>query len=1368
MAPADGDTVSANPVLTWGPVSGATKYHVQVATDAGFSSTVYDQRTVELLATPDRDLPAGTLYWRVSGSDSTNNDGPFSDTSSFTKDPGSPPSLISPADLATVHYPDNPAVFSWNPVPGAKSYTLEVDDADDFIGEKTYTTANTSYTLAEPQTVGQTFYWRVSATFTEGASSGPSETRSYTEAWASKPSLLAPANTVLTSVTDVMFRWEPVAGASGYQLQVSPNGDWANNVTIDTSLPNALRSTSYSPPTTLDNGSYFWRVRAIDAASTPNFGEWSDEWQFTRGWVAPDPSTSPDKVTLLAPQWDAADPNAIPHVPGSLGLSWSPIRHASHYEIEISTDINFSPLLPATEQCYTNHTTFSPYTRVTGTGEPGLCEIGGLSSGTVYYWHVRAIDAPKGVLGVWSNTGNSDTFRFIVDPTMPQPTGPANGLPTTTPNLEWQAVQGAEKYRVWVVKQNGDPVSGSPFTTYATSYTPKTLAAADGPFRWYVAAIDANGDISEVPAVPDQWTFSLSAPTTSSTLTLTTPADGASSIRMPAMTWSAVTGATDYVVHYGAHGSESLTPLGKDLSFTSFTYPDVTLVPDTYFWYVEAHTAQGSVYSAEGTFVISPLNVLGSADYLSPAKCVLPAGCTPVTDTPTLTWSAAPGAGLYEVTIANDANFTNVLRTYTTAYTSLTPRESLVDNQAGQAFYWFVRPCVDAGRTRCGPGAQDDTANNNASAFQKRSKAITLMSPADNTTQPNVITFRWTDFLDTNGGSAPIATQEAKQYEIQVSTVSDFATTLDTATVDQAWYTPYSKTYPEGPLYWRVQAIDGSGNHLTWSAVREVTKSSPATTLDTPSAGAKVGGAPALSWNGQDYAAKYAVEVYKNGDLTFAPVNKVAGASTTAAKFTAWAPTIGLASGSYAWRVRAIDGGGQPGQWSAGRLFTVQSAAPTLLTPSESSGSQESLLFSWSTPNDHRAVKYTWQLSSTSAFSSLTASKTTVMTAWAPTSAIQDGAYYWRVLVLDASGNVIATSAFRSLSLDAKAPTVTAKSPTSSASLTGAFQVTFSESVQHVSGSTFKVTVAGTSTNVPGTVTASPTTAKFTPSAPLVPGQQYTAKLSSGITDEAGNALSPYSWTVRTDTIVENTSVAMRETWDRDVSSHASNGAYDSSATAGSSARFTFTGTNVTLLGAQEPGGGYADVYLDGVKKRANLSFYSSTTRWQQSMWSASGLGNVKHTVQVRVLGTHSGSSTGSWVHVDAFKVGSTLYQESNSTVREAFRRVNTGSAGGGSYDTASHTTSGDTGGRPSYTATFAGTRVTLYALRSPSSGAAAVYIDGVRRSSVDLHSSTTMYKYPVYTSPTLSGGTHTIRVEVVGTKSGKNSTVAVDYFRVA
>src|SRR4029077_2590814 len=135
--------------------------------------------------------------------------------------------------------------------------------------------------------------------------------------------------------------WNPVVGAKTYELQVSPNGDWANNLALDVTV----ESTRYSPPTTLDTDQYFWRVRAMDAKSPANNGGWSLEWQFKRAWS--------DQPVLLQPAWNLGDPATTIDVPT---FSWTPVHHASYYELEFSEDINFSPGDPTTVSCFTNHT----------------------------------------------------------------------------------------------------------------------------------------------------------------------------------------------------------------------------------------------------------------------------------------------------------------------------------------------------------------------------------------------------------------------------------------------------------------------------------------------------------------------------------------------------------------------------------------------------------------------------------------------------------------------------------------------------------------------------------------------------------------------------------------------------------------------------------------------------------------------------------------------------------------------------------------------------------------------------------------------------------------------------------------------------
>ncbi len=203
------------------------------------------------------------------------------------------------------------------------------------------------------------------------ANTGAVTTTSVTE----RPTLATPAHGA--SVTDVVLRWLPVAGVSEYELQVSPNGDWANNL----SFAVTVRGVQYSPPVTLGNASYFWRVRG--SAGTVK-GPWSEERLFDRVWT-PVPE-------LVAP----ADGDVHVSTPT---FRWSPVSGASRYELQVGRDVNFSPGTYAV--CTTDHTTFTPYTYVLP--RTWDCTVDP-APGQTLYWRVRGMDDPGKVLGRWSAT----------------------------------------------------------------------------------------------------------------------------------------------------------------------------------------------------------------------------------------------------------------------------------------------------------------------------------------------------------------------------------------------------------------------------------------------------------------------------------------------------------------------------------------------------------------------------------------------------------------------------------------------------------------------------------------------------------------------------------------------------------------------------------------------------------------------------------------------------------------------------------------------------------------------------------------------------------------------------------------------------
>ena len=424
-----------------------------------------------------------------------------------------------------------------------------------------------------------------------------------------------------------------------------------------------------------------------------------------------------------------------------------------------------------------------------------------------------------------------------------------------------------------------------------------------------------------------------------------------------------------------------------------------------------------------GTFHIDPLPL---TSLTGPANCPL-GSCTDVEyDTPSLTWLPVHGAGYYMVYLATDPLFTNTTRTYATTFTSLTPSESLPDSQAGQATYWFVRPCYTAGS--CGPF--DATVFDQGWAFRKVSRPVagltaTLPSPAaPGAPVDDSVVFSWTDYLVTNTDptdGAPAVDQEATSYNLQVSTTSNFTNIVDNVTlIDQTTYVEDVKTYPEGPLYARVRAYDRSNNPLTYSDQIQFTKSTPSPMGLSPTSDAVVTGNPLLSWAAMASAQQYDVEVYKNPDAPLSPTNLVSSIRT---RLTTAVPTAALASGlTYGWRVRRVDNyQSLQGTWSDLATFSVGGPAPTLVGPDDNQViDSNSLLFSWSPVVG--ATRYRIDTSASESFQTVLQTALTDLTSWAPAEISPvwpNGTIFWRVSTLDATGAVIGTSLPRSIDREA-------------------------------------------------------------------------------------------------------------------------------------------------------------------------------------------------------------------------------------------------------------------------------------------------------------------------------------------------------------
>lgn len=83
-------------------------------------------------------------------------------------------------------------------------------------------------------------------------------------------------------------------------------------------------------------------------------------------------------------------------------FQWTPVQHATRYQLAVGTDPNFSP--DTFDTCETAGTTYAAGYRINPQDQ---CMP---SQGSVYYWKVRAIDDPSGAQGIYS-----EIHAFVYD-----------------------------------------------------------------------------------------------------------------------------------------------------------------------------------------------------------------------------------------------------------------------------------------------------------------------------------------------------------------------------------------------------------------------------------------------------------------------------------------------------------------------------------------------------------------------------------------------------------------------------------------------------------------------------------------------------------------------------------------------------------------------------------------------------------------------------------------------------------------------------------------------------------------------------------------------------------------------------------------
>lgn len=452
VSPVNNQTnVPVTPLLDWSDVASSTNYRIQVSAFSNFSLMWIDDSNVTV---SQLQVKSGVLaynsayYWRVKA----HNVSGWSDYQApfrfFT--------LVNPPPTAPVlNLPANGSagisltpLLDWNDVSGAVKYRIQVSGESSFntiISDDSSITESQYQVQAGMLSIGQTYYWRA-AVKNNITWSGFSESWNFrTINVPAGVVLISPANNSTEQPQNIIFTWmkatEPMAVKSGSEtnsdskLTLKQSSDnlsiinyWfeltTDTVTMANSVVDSLLTDSLKTVNGLNTAAaYYWRAKARNENGWGVFSAW---WKFTTVSGLP-----PSAPVLIYPANRASEITVTPL------FDWSDIPGVLKYHIQVSAFSNFSVLWINDSSQAVSQFQVSP---------------GILAYNSGYYWRVRA----RNSFG-WGSYSSANVFYTQVSkpPAVPVLQLPLNGAVgvTLTPQLDWNDVTGALKYRVRVSSQ---------------------------------------------------------------------------------------------------------------------------------------------------------------------------------------------------------------------------------------------------------------------------------------------------------------------------------------------------------------------------------------------------------------------------------------------------------------------------------------------------------------------------------------------------------------------------------------------------------------------------------------------------------------------------------------------------------------------------------------------------------------------------------------------------------------------------------------------------------------------------------------------------------------------------------------------------
>jgi hypothetical protein len=700
LSPASGASITypAMPlVLHWSSVPHAFKYRVYIGTDPSLASIApgLGGKSVETSGTSfalPQTLPSGTYYWGVRPEDAEAHTGTLSNVSSFTWTwpTATVTSIADSSGPAGTDAQGHPEVLSpqlsWNRIPGAAAYEVEINPAQDFTpGSKVCCSGFFTPTSVSPTQFlsNNVYHWRVRAFDLAGNAGqwngGPDFRKAFDDVTPSIPNLqVADGN-------DGLLRWDPVPGASSYEVDIAPftsnDCQWLSGPTFKTATTawSPLASSGGSP------GPLSWPGTSSDLSSALISGQSycarviarSDRDLKGKEVVsvytqlgdtgAPaftyNPSSAPGVLTDAQdsdylPPLDTASGTVTPHMPV---FRWKPITGADKYLVVVAKDQSFTNVV---DVAATIAPVYAPRTRTT----PRTYS----DENTSYYWQVLPVSGST-CLCDWA-TGDEHPQAFDKRSNSPALLAPGPGQTLDQqPVFHWSRAEGARSYRIQVSQDPTFHALVDDIVTDSSSFTSSTTYPADTNLYWRVRANDENNIGLNWSAVS---TFRRVIPVPS--LSANNPVLSAD---VPVVTWDPLPGATSYTLRLEQGDGTTKSFDDGSAAFTPTGFVGVGNVR----WQVRANFPKLPNGELAGPY--SPLQSF-TREIAPPTGVHWTQGKGHIL----LSWDPSTNIGTkqYKVQISSTNSFSRTIETHTTENTNYAPTLASFGYKDGGTLYWRV------------------------------------------------------------------------------------------------------------------------------------------------------------------------------------------------------------------------------------------------------------------------------------------------------------------------------------------------------------------------------------------------------------------------------------------------------------------------------------------------------------------------------------------------------------------------------------------------------------------------------------------------------------------------------------------------------